>query len=38
MIRVMIVEDEPVTARGLSLMIARNAPDFQVVGTAGNGK
>ncbi|MCI9152865.1 response regulator [Lachnospiraceae bacterium] len=38
MIQVMIVEDEPVTARGLSLMITRNYPDFRVIGTAGNGK
>ena len=34
----MIVEDEPAIARGLSLMISRNYPDFQVIGTAGNGK
>ena len=38
MIQVMIVEDEPAIARGLSLMISRNYPDFQVIGTAGNGK
>lgn len=38
MIHVIIVEDEPAIARGLSLMIIQNYPDFQVIATARNGK
>ena len=38
MIHVIIVEDEPAIARGLSLMITQNYPDFQVIATARNGK
>lgn len=38
MISVLIVEDEIVIARGLSMMISQNYPDFQVVGIARNGK
>ena len=38
MIHVIIVEDEPAIARGLSLMITQNYPDFQVMATARNGK
>ena len=38
MINVLIVEDEIVIARGLSLMISQAYPDFQIVGIARNGK
>lgn len=38
MIQMIIVEDEPAIARGLSLMITRNYPDFQVIAIARNGK
>lgn len=36
--RVIIVEDEPAIARGLSLLITQNYPDFQVIALARNGK
>lgn len=32
MIRVLIVEDEPALARGLSLLITKNYTDFEVLG------
>lgn len=38
MIHVIIVEDEPAIARGLSMMITQNYPDFQVIALARNGK
>lgn len=38
MTRVLIVEDEIVIARGLSLMIRQSHPDFQILGIARNGK
>ena len=30
MIHVLIIEDEPAIARGLSLLITKNYPDFQI--------
>lgn len=38
MIRVIIVEDEPAIARGLSLLITKNYPDFEVQALCRNGK
>ncbi len=38
MIQVLIIEDEPAIARGLSLLITRNYPDFKVLGICKNGR
>ena len=38
MIRVLIVEDEPALARGLSLLITKNYTDFEVLGICKNGR
>ena len=38
MIHVLIIEDEPAIARGLSLLITKNYPDFQVLGICKNGR
>lgn len=38
MIHVLIIEDEPAIARGLSLLISKNYPDFQVLGICKNGR
>lgn len=38
MIHIIIVEDEPAIARGLSLLITQNYPDFQVQAICRNGK
>ena len=38
MINVIIVEDEPAIARGLSLLITQNYCDFQVLALCRNGK
>ena len=38
MIRIIIVEDEPAVARGLSKLIGQCHPDFQVLGICRNGK
>lgn len=38
MIDIVIVEDEPAIARGLSLLISQNYPDFQVIALCRNGK
>lgn len=37
MIKIVIVEDEPAIARGLSLMITQSGPDFQVLSVCKNG-
>ena len=37
MIHVLIIEDEPAIARGLSLLITKNYPDFQISGICKNG-
>lgn len=38
MIRVLIIEDEPALARGLSLLIIKNYTDFEVLGICKNGR
>ena len=38
MIHVLIIEDEPAIARGLSLLITKNYPDFQISGICKNGR
>jgi two-component system response regulator YesN len=38
MMQVIIVEDEPAIARGLSILITQNYPDFEVIALCRNGK
>nr|WP_302243060.1 hypothetical protein [uncultured Blautia sp.] len=38
MIRVLIVEDEPALARGLSLLITKNYTNFEVLGISKIGR